>query len=383
MEHYIAEIRINKLRHLENVNIELSNESRCHLMLTGKNGSGKTSLLEILLMFLKASVFNSAQDSRKILNGMRYLHLVKTSAVTMSFNVEVDLKKLFDVGEFIMAYFPADRKANIIMAKGVEDIKFAVNYDPTADPAQNLVKYMVHLKTQQAYASQENDFKVESDIKSWFDNFERTLRNLLEDETLRLEYDYKNYNFLLHQKGRLPFGFDELSDGYSSVIQIMSGIMLRMERNWLLSGNTISYNLEGIVLIDELETHLHIELQRKIFPFLTTFFPRVQFIVSTHSPYILTSVPNTIIFDLEKKVRFEDMSNYSIDNVAEAYFDSEDYSLEFEKKLTEYKKLLEKSNPTDNERIRRAELRIELENVNGTLAERIKSEFDDLESRRK
>ena len=65
------------------------------------------------------------------------------------------------------------------------------------------------------------------------------------------------------------------------------------------------------------------------------------------------------------------------------YFDSEDYSLEFEKKLTEYKKLLEKSNPTDNERIRRAELRIELENVNGTLAERIKSEFDDLESRRK
>lgn len=383
MEHYIAEIRINKLRHLENVNIELSNESRCHLMLTGKNGSGKTSLLEILLMFLKASVFNSAQDSRKILNGMRYLHLVKTSAVTMSFNVEVDLKKLFDVGEFIMAYFPADRKANIIMAKGVEDIKFAVNYDPTADPAQNLVKYMVHLKTQQAYASQENDFKVESDIKSWFDNFERTLRNLLEDETLRLEYDYKNYNFLLHQKGRLPFGFDELSDGYSSVIQIMSGIMLRMERNWLLSGNNISYNLEGIVLIDELETHLHIELQRKIFPFLTTFFPRVQFIVSTHSPYILTSVPNTIIFDLEKKVRFEDMSNYSIDNVAEAYFDSEDYSLEFEKKLTEYKKLLEKSNPTDNERIRRAELRIELENVNGTLAERIKSEFDDLESRRK
>ena len=383
MEHYIAEIRINKLRHLENVNIELSNESRCHLMLTGKNGSGKTSLLEILLMFLKASVFNSAQDSRKILNGMRYLHLVKTSAVTMSFNVEVDLKKLFDVGEFIMAYFPADRKANIIMAKGVEDIKFAVNYDPTADPAQNLVKYMVHLKTQQAYASQENDFKVESDIKSWFDNFERTLRNLLEDETLRLEYDYKNYNFLLHQKGRLPFGFNELSDGYSSVIQIMSGIMLRMERNWLLSGNTISYNLEGIVLIDELETHLHIELQRKIFPFLTTFFPRVQFIVSTHSPYILTSVPNTIIFDLEKKVRFEDMSNYSIDNVAEAYFDSEDYSLEFEKKLTEYKKLLEKSNPTDNERIRRAELRIELENVNGTLAERIKSEFEDLESRRK
>ncbi len=77
------------------------------------------------------------------------------------------------------------------------------------------------------------------------------------------------------------------------------------------------------------------------------------------------------------------MSNYSIDNVAEAYFDSEDYSIELEKKLREYKRLLEKSNPTDDERIRRAELRTELKNVNGTLAERIKSEFEDLESRRK
>ena len=66
-------------------------------------------------------------------------------------------------------------------------------------------------------------------------------------------------------------------------------------------------------------------MQRKILPFLTEFFPRVQFIVSTHSPYILTSVSNATIFDLEKKVTFNDMSNYSIDNVAEAYFDSEDY----------------------------------------------------------
>lgn len=158
---------------------------------------------------------------------------------------------------------------------------------------------------------------VES-IQNWFNRFENALRVLLEDDTIRLEYDYRNYNFLIHQTGRLPFGFNELSDGYSSVIQITSSLILRMERNWLKKRKNISaYNLEGVAIIDELETHLHIELQKKFLPFLTKIFPRIQFIISTHSPYILTSVPNATIFDLEKKVLFEDMSGYSIDNVAE------------------------------------------------------------------
>ena len=385
MENYITNIRIDKLRHLENLEIMLSDKERRHLLLTGKNGSGKTSFLETVSDCLKTVMINIEKDSEQISDGKNFILLlcaVINNGVHITFNTVMDWKSFVD-GSFILAYFPAGRKANILMAKGVESVTLANSYNLSDDPAQNLVKYMVHLKTQQAYARQEDDSKVEADIQNWFDRFENALRILLEDETLKLEYDYKHYNFLIHQAERLPFGFNELSDGYSSVIQIMSGIMLRMERNWLLSGNIISYNLEGIVLIDELETHLHIELQRKIFPFLTTFFPRVQFIVSTHSPYILTSVPNTTIFDLEKKVRFEDMSNYSIDNVAEAYFDSEDYSIELEKKLREYKRLLEKSNPTDDERIRRAELRTELKNVNGTLAERIKSEFEDLESRRK
>ena len=385
MENYITNIRIDKLRHLENLEIMLSDKGRRHLLLTGKNGSGKTSFLETVSVCLKTVIFNTEKDSEQISDGKDFMLLlcaVINNGVHITFNTVMNWKSFAD-GSFILAYFPAGRKANILMAKGVENVILDTSYDLSDDPAQNLVKYMVHLKTQQAYARQEDDSKVETDIQNWFDRFENALRILLEDKALKLEYDYKHYNFLIHQTGRLPFGFNELSDGYSSVIQIMSGIMLRMERNWLLSGNIISYNLEGIVLIDELETHLHIELQRKIFPFLTTFFPRVQFIISTHSPYILTSVPNTTIFDLEKKVKFEDMSNYSIGNVAEAYFDSEDYSIELEKKLTEYKSLLEKFNPTNDERIRRAELRTELKNVNGTLAERIKSEFEDLESRRK
>lgn len=45
---FISELTINKIRHLKNITIPLSNEKAKHLIFTGKNGSGKTSVLEAL-----------------------------------------------------------------------------------------------------------------------------------------------------------------------------------------------------------------------------------------------------------------------------------------------------------------------------------------------
>jgi len=45
----------------------------------------------------------------------------------------------------------------------------------------------------------------------------------------------------------------------------------------------------GVVLIDEVENHLHISWQRQIGPWLTAHFPNIQFLVTTHSPYICQS----------------------------------------------------------------------------------------------
>ena len=68
------------------------------------------------------------------------------------------------------------------------------------------------------------------------------------------------------------------------------------------------YTAQGLVLIDEMETHLHIELQKKILPFLTEFFPNIQFIVTTHSPYILNSISNSKAYVLVKHVELKNLS---------------------------------------------------------------------------
>lgn len=388
--HFISKIIIYKLLNMENISINLPPKKCHHLLLTGKNGSGKTSLLKAIKQTLSAITdgkwikYKKHWDSKLPILNKFSPDIIKdeyqkySSGVKVEFSSNDSLDDSFISGNFITAFFPADRKTNIALAKGVEEVKLSSAYDFNADPAQLLIKYMVHLKTQQAYARQENDTAVEYSIKKWFDRFQAALGELLDDKELKLEYNYKQYNFLIHQKDKISFGFDQLSDGYSSIIRIVSDLILRMEQNWLLKGNISTYDIEGIAIIDELETHLHIELQRKILPFLTSFFPNIQFIISTHSPYILTSIPNAVIYDLENKVTFTDMTHYSADDVAQAFFTAEDYSIKMAYDIERYRFLSQKENLTEEEIIEKTRLAMSFKDVPGKLASRIKNEFEEL-----
>lgn len=385
-EHFIKKIHVSKVLNLENINIELSCEKRQHLLITGKNGTGKTTLLQMVRNNLTAineknwhKYCMQTEGNPRVVSLPENLYRFYHSGIHLAFNASDNLDAMFACGKFITAYFPADRQTKIDVANGVEDVNLSSAYTMMDDPAKLLVKYMVHLKTQQAYARQENDFNMEKDITTWFDRFQLALCKLLDDDSLKLVYDYKRYNFLIHQDGKMPFGFDQLSDGYSAIIRIVADLILRMEQNWILNDKISSYDIEGVALIDELETHLHIELQRKILPFLTSFFPRIQFIVTTHSPYILTSIPNAVIYDLEKHVTFTDMTNFSVDDVAEAFFDADDYSVKMGNMLERYKELFAKQNLTEAEMIEKTELAHEFKNVPGKLASRIQSEFASIE----
>lgn len=392
MEHFITEVKIDELRHLSNIVITLNPEKRQHLMITGKNGSGKTSLLLALQQYLQAindgKMADLHESDEELLKIQETFESVFTNlkqyknGVEPIFNEWKDLDALYAQGNFVTAFFPADRKTQIIRAQGVEDIKLSNTYDIQSNPGTLLHKYMVHLKTQQAYARNEGDMATVDRIQKWFNRFVDALRILLDEDSVTLEYDYKEYDFRIHENGRLPFGFDQLSDGYSSVINIVSDLILRMDKNWLLSDRLSEYNVEGIVLIDELETHLHIELQKKIMPFLTTFFPRIQFIVTTHSPYILNSIANAKAYDLENCVELENLSLYSSDGLAQGYFGADEYADELKQKIEQYQYLVEKSELTEEERAQRARLRSELKNIPRGLSQEARDKFEEIEEKR-
>lgn len=380
MEHYITEIRIETLRHLSNIVISLNPKQRQNLILTGKNGSGKTSLLVALQKYLQA--INDKRYKDLIEDFIPRLPAIKeclinqyAAGVRVLFNDSEHLEALYEQGNFITAYFPANRKTQFMKSQGVEDIKLDVSYRVSSEPGQLLLKYLIHLKTQQAYARNEGDIAVVDRIQQWFDRFTEALRILLDNDTIELQYDYKEYNFKIHQAGRNPFGLEELSDGYSSVIQIVSDLILRMDKNWLLGDEISQYDTEGIVLIDEIETHLHIGLQKKIMPFLTQFFPKIQFIVTTHSPYILNSLSNAKVYDLENGMELEDLSAYSSDELAEGYFGADEYSEQIKEKIKRYQALREKPDLTEEEHTERALLRSKLRNIPKGLSKEIAGLF--------
>lgn len=411
MEHFIKEIRINNVRHLKDISISLDSDHRQHLILTGRNGSGKTSVLDEIaknLVILNRStdtdllevrrqlrqdmnLLDIGVDERKraIIEDINSLREIALSSCPITgldviYNHEEDLPTLYRNGEFITAFFAAGRPSNdIASAHGVEEVRLPYSIGVTESPARDIMKYMVHLKTQQSYAKNENDTQNERHIGEWFDRFEGALRTLLDDDSIELKYDYKNYSFVIHQKNRNPSSLNELSDGYSSILRILSDLIMRMDQNWLHKNQLSEYNKEGVVLIDEVETHLHIELQRKILPFLTEFFPRLQFIVSTHSPYVLTSLSNVVVYDLERQVMLRDLSEYSTDDVANGFFEAENYSVELEETLNRYKELLLKPDISDYERAERADLRIKLRNIPGEFGRSIRAEFDTIEQERK
>lgn len=351
MEHFITKIYIDKVRHLNNISIELSQDRRRHLILTGKNGSGKTSLLNAMKAYLLAiNEGNCVFDSTTNLTKSNFYQNMNSAGIGLSFSTTVDLEAQYLAGNFITAFFPADRLTRISIPNGVEDVKLNTVYSVDQQPVRDLVKYLVHLKTQQAYAQNEGDIKAEKSIEGWFSQFEKALRKLMDDDSISLKYDYKKYNFLIKQKGREPFGFHELSDGFSAAIYILADILMRMDKGWLLKDTVLDKTIEGVVLIDEIETHLHLELQRSILPFLTEMFPNLQFIVTTHSPFVVNSLESAVIYDLENKTLVKGgLSNVTYEGIVEGYFRADTLSEVLRNKFERYKTLITQSMLSDDD----------------------------------
>jgi predicted ATPase len=88
----------------------------------------------------------------------------------------------------------------------------------------------------------------------------------------------------------VPLPIIDLSDGYRAVLSMTFELIRLMGLSYgdegLFSGDATQVVAPGVVLIDEIDAHLHPSWQREIGPWLTKLFPAVQFIVTTHSPYV-------------------------------------------------------------------------------------------------
>jgi predicted ATP-binding protein involved in virulence len=415
---FIKKIHIKQVRHLHDIEIELDKENHKHLILTGKNGSGKTSILEVIREHLSyienknmlLQVINAKDNLKIFKNGIRNIEkelinnnnpasIVEkntkidqyhTSIITQNTIIEKYEKKLiadlnwleaanlFNDNNLLLAFFASKRQTSVQKSPGPRKLDLPEKNGFSSQFSSHFMQYLVNKRTEKSYANDDNDTKTVEEITAWFNRFQNYLKRIFNDETLELIFDRKNFIFNFKTKGKESFSFNTLSDGYSAILNIVVDLILRME-----SSHSKNYDMQGIVLIDELETHLHIDLQKQALPFLCEFFPNIQFIITTHSPFILNSISNAVIYDLEKNIRLEDASAYAYDGLIQGYFENDKYSTKIKNELLRYKSLTLDKKRTESEQHEMINLRQKLKSVPNDLAIELVTDFNMFEIERK
>jgi len=114
----------------------------------------------------------------------------------------------------------------------------------------------------------------------------------------QLYFDIELQQLMIQLDEGQLFSFDNLSDGYRNMLAIVADIAHRAGRLNPQLTDRAALQTPGIVLIDEVDLHLHPKWQRGVMSDLRTAFPHVQFIVTTHSPFIIQSLKPGEVIDL-------------------------------------------------------------------------------------
>ena len=299
---YISRIRLSNIKCFEEVKFELSRPSQdkaSWTLLLGDNGMGKTSLLRCIAMCLcdqtGASGLLTELSGNFIRNGCEKaeieLHLVsaidfdKTCTITTTFkkndsntedvNQTIESKNGFARAELLACGYGA--------AFGTIGSEVYDQYR-LIDAVYSLFNYTARLQNPENALFRISREGV--DIDKLLERIDRILRlpsgsTTLDSSGLRVRGKWGDY---------VPAG--ALGDGYAAtlswVCDFLGWSLLATRRNF-------DFPVRGIVLLDEMERHLHPSWQREMVRVLAEEFPGVQFIASTHAP--LTAIGSTSLSD--------------------------------------------------------------------------------------
>ncbi len=110
-----------------------------------------------------------------------------------------------------------------------------------------------------------------------------------------LQYSAEHEELVLNHDTHGQLKVSQLSDGIRNMLALVGDIAYRCYKLNAHQGEAAPRRTHGIVLIDEVDMHLHPGWQQTVLTDLAAAFPNLQFIVTTHSPQVLTSVDSSCI----------------------------------------------------------------------------------------
>ncbi len=281
----LSRLEIFDFQGIKHLKIEHIPSNAQWIFLTGENGFGKTSILRAIAKGLvgdEAFVEWMPPESRIYINAYKgdktFFHSAQTQKIpNYDFPVAV-----YGAGRFRTLKEPEKKLPKTLslfsdeaQLMNIENILIASERAKSeGKDKKNISTFDTLKKIFLAVLPQLADIKVE-----YFEN-----------ELITNQYQVRYYEKGDSGETYMPVSLRDLAAGYRSVLTMIGDMILR------LSGhpNPFLEQLQGVVLIDEIDAHLHPKYQYELPYLLSTVFPKIQFIVSTHSPIPILGLPKSI-----------------------------------------------------------------------------------------
>jgi predicted ATP-binding protein involved in virulence len=201
----------------------------------------------------------------------------------------------------VIAYFGASRlwvAHKNTSRKSVLSTSRTMGYEDSLSSASNFkqVQQWMMKATYAALQQQEMDTYKSYNLPEQLSAIKNTVNQTLKTagwSNFHYSMSHEELAMLHEELGVLPVSM--LSDGVRAMVSLAADLSWRCVKLNPHLGEKASLLTEGIVMIDEVDMHLHLEWQQTVIHSLRTAFPKVQFIVTTHSPQVLSTVPKECI----------------------------------------------------------------------------------------
>lgn len=294
----LKRITVENFRGIKKTEVDNIPADTSWIFLTGNNGYGKTSFLQTIFIGLFGNIDENTILEKNKFHVFSELHNESKGTPTHR-NISESLTQ-------------ANNKFHKIVAYGSSRLSVQADGNKSETEGRSSTSYSL-------FYSDGVLLNIENELKSW--HYRSTVHKISEELQNKLSNKYEHVRRILTQlmpgikaievnpetdkieyfetaanNGTLGHStpFNQLASGYRSVIAMVGDMIIRLFKTQPDIVNPA--NLEGIVLIDELDVHLHPSWQKKLPGLLSSAFPKVQFIASTHSPIPFLGAPKNSVF---------------------------------------------------------------------------------------
>lgn len=271
-------------------------------LICGENGVGKTTILRSVAQCFLCGENNYIKKYYNSKNGI--INVKFDNGDTESFSIiDFDMEETNNLNTSEEAIYIGDHIIYFPTFRTIEYHKLDALY-PIDIKGDGNIHSLLALNT-----------GIPENIKSWFINrfiFSQTnfsldsfqLNNLdlsqkifqLFDDKLSVKTVTPDFELIINQDKNEIY-FEMLSDGYKSCIFILLGLIKEIEYRF---PKINAKDFDGIIMIDEIDVHLHPQWQAKLVKVLKETFPKAQIIATTHSPSVLQNAKVEEIIPLYK-----------------------------------------------------------------------------------